>query len=367
MNDEVAVATPQESAAPDSGVQEHNSGIETGGNERPSLRDSIQSAFDKVDSGQERAEPQEAQAQGERLRNPDGTFAAKEATEGEPSQGEQPATEQLATQTGIQEPPARFSPDAKAAWAQAPEAVRGEINRAISELETGLNGYKEKIAAYEPIDRFMQMAQNSGTTLDKALEAYTNLESLLRQDPAKGLEAVLHNVGLTPQQYAQHVLGQQGEGGEGASQQSAVYERIISDMRNELNSLKQQTQTISQTFEQQQEQALQHMLGEFKQSHSRFDELWPSMEKLLVGEVASDLNEAYEMAERLNPGATPQPAAQAPAAQPEPKPDLSAQTRKGSLSVTGAPSSGSNPANRKPPSSAREALQRRFNDLGISA
>ena len=48
----------------------------------------------------------------------------------------------------------------------------------------------------------------------------------------------------------------------------------------------------------------------------------------------------------------------------QPKPDAD-QTRKGQLSITGAPASGSNPVTRKAPATARESLDRSFASLGL--
>ena len=79
--------------------------------------------------------------------------------------------------------------------------------------------------------------------------------------------------------------------------------------------------------------------------------------------MADNLQGAYVMAERLNPAASgTQNTAASTAATAKPN---TAQTRNGNLSITGGPGSGSNPAKRKAPSSARESVDSAFASLGL--
>ena len=78
------------------------------------------------------------------------------------------------------------------------------------------------------------------------------------------------------------------------------------------------------------------------------------IEKLLTTGFTKDLSEAYQLAERLNPAPVAAPVLAAPAAILQ---DPAAQTRQGSLSVTGAPGNGSDPAFRKPSPSIRDSIR----------
>lgn len=330
-----------------------------------SIDDSIDRAFAQVDGPAEKV----ADTQGKPAQNraPDGKWAAGDAPA--PVAAQTPAVEPAKAPSPLDEPPSRFSPDAKAAWATAPEAIRGEVKRAFTEMEGGLQQYQQQIA---PIKPFMEMATKSGTTLDAALTRYTNMEGLLRQDPIKGLQAVCDNIGISLRDAAAHIMGQP------ADQQASQSDATIRDLRQHIGRLEQQVTGVTTTFEQQQTQQLQGQIAEFATAHPRFDELRPTIAQLLENGMAHDLPSAYDMAERIKPSAVQQaipatqvlgstPAQNALALQPAvvKTPDLTAQTRKGSLSVTGAPSSGSNPANRKPSSSPDESIDRAFAAVGL--
>lgn len=303
-----------------------------------SPRDSIDRAFAALETG----EPIE---RSDRARNADGTFAAKLA-ETEPKPVEK-AVEPKPAVSAI-DAPKRFSDDAKAAWATAPEPVKSEITRAIKELEAGI---AEHQARWEPLKPFEELAKQHKTTIPAALENYIGIERLIAQDPLKGLNQVCENMGLSLRQIAEHVLGKTPD------QNAAAQEQVIADLRRELAGVKQQIGGVSSSIESQRQQAALAEITQFAADKPRFEELAGDITFLLESKRATSLDEAYKLAERLNPG--PAPAAPA-AAQPDP-----AQTRKGQLSLSGAPSSGSNPANRKPPSSPREALDRAFASVGF--
>lgn len=322
--------------------------------EKPNIRDSLDKAFAKVEADD--ADKPAGERAGERTRDAQGRFAAnadQQAAQA-PQQGQQPpaTTAQQQQRPGLETPPARFSADAKAAWAQAPEAVRGEINRAVAELEQGINSYRERYASVEP---FARMAQESGTTLDAALTSYVGIERTLRADPANGMELILSNIGMTPMDYAQMVMGQ--------AQQPNAQDNTIRELRAHIARLEQHVGGVAQTMEQQQQAAVDQTLADFARDKPRFGELRQLMGQLMSANMAPDLTEAYAMAERLRPApaqAMPPAVAAAPATTPAP------QTGKGKLSITGAPSSGSNPALRQPAKTRQEAIDRAFAQVGLA-
>ena len=86
---------------------------------------------------------------------------------------------------------------ARREWAAAPESVRGEVHRMHNEFSQAYNQMKGAHDAFQPIARFHQMAQEHGTTLDRALENYTSMERKLRSDVVGGLDVIVNNLGLT--------------------------------------------------------------------------------------------------------------------------------------------------------------------------
>lgn len=277
-------------------------------------------------------------------RGPDGKFVSKEPKpEGEevaaePEQAPKPKTE-------FSEPPARFSADAKAAWEKAPAQVQAEVHRAVREMEQGIETYKAQV---EPIKPYLDMAQQSGTTLQDALQRYVNTENMLRSNPIQGLAEIGRNLGMTPQQMGQMLLGQ----APGQPDQQTQY---IQRLEQKISQLEQGVNGINQTFEQRQQAEIEAQINAFKADKPRWGELENEIARLLETGYADDLADAYEKADRLNPAA-PQPAPAAPLAP--------AQTRKPPQSVTGSPNPGSNPANTRAPSkSPEEALKRAFGSL----
>lgn len=303
-------------------------------------------------------------------RGPDGRFKPKEGDD--PDQPKADAAPADATQEDAVDPvdqpatqyeaPTRFSPDAKAAWKDAPPAIQAEINRAVTELESGIEGYREKLTQFDGLDEYSKLAADSGTTIKDALTNYVNLERQLASDPLKGLETVAEYAGLSLREVAAHIMGQTPD--QSATQQDAT----MRELRQHIAGLEKQIGGVTETVKSQQQTSIEREVSAFADSkdNPRFNELSDTISQLITNGMATDLPKAYEMAERLNPA--PAPTATAPAAgvKPDaPKPDLTAQTRKGSLSIKGSPTSGSTPAAKKPSSSTEEALDNAFASVGL--
>lgn len=274
---------------------------------------------------------------------------AKPAAAAEPKTETKPAGNEGA-------PPARFSADAKAEWEKAPPAVRAEVARMEREYDAGFRKYRESAEAFEPVREYHEMAKRGGTDLQTALGKYVNLENLLRADvdagriPIRGLEAVCSNFGMSLRQVAEAVLGQTPD--QTASQADAT----IRELRRELAEIKQQVGGVTSRIETEEKSAKLAQIEEFAAKFPRFEELWEDIEFFLKTGKAKDLAEAGQLAERLNPAPAPAQAAEPSAAQPV---DLQAQTLKGQKSITGAPSSGSDPVNhQRASSSIRDAIRR---------
>lgn len=337
---------PGEVAAPDTVVAPETTP------EAPSAstQEAVERAFEKV-FGEDGVDvepevdtpPDEAQPRG-----PDGKFAAKDVPKDEPQdtpapEQEVPPAEQTQYAGAGSAAPTRFAEAARAEWDKTPEPVRAEVNRAFREMESGIAQYRQ---AYEPLKQYDEMARASGTTLDAALQNYVGLENQLRQDPMRGLEAVCQNLGTTLRDVAAKVMGQP------VPEKDAV----IGGLQSELAALKQQIGGVQQTFQQQREAQTVTTVESFAAANPRFDELSGEIATMLKTGYATGLQDAYDKAARLNPA----PAPAVPAA-PPPAP----QTRKSALSVNGAPTSGSNPANRQRSATTGDAISRAFEQVGL--
>lgn len=295
----------------------------------------------------------------------DRAFAAMEGDDGRDPQaaGKPPVAEKddLRAAATLGEPPARFSADAKAAWTTVPDAVKGEVHRAMREMESGLGQYQQ---FFEPLKPFYQLAEAHQTTVQDALARYISLDfALLSQEPEEKLSAIqelIEHAGLSPAEYAALIAGQKPE----ATQAQSAAE--IRQLKSELAEMRELLGGVKTGLQQSYHDKIDAMIVEFTKEHPRLNdsEFMKTVTRLISTQMADDLESAYDMAERLIPvsaAAARGNAASVAAIQPKP----SDQTRKGQLSVAGAPVSGSNPVKRKPALSARESVDRAFADVGL--
>lgn len=282
----------------------------------------------------------------ERARAEDGKFASQKPAEpqqAQPQAAPDPAKPRF-------EAPSRFSPDAKAAWETAPDAVKAEATRAIRELEEGHRKYKASHEAYQEVRQFDEIARKNGGNLKASLEKVVDIETAFSRNPIEGFQKVADHFGIDMRAVAAHVLGRSPQ--EVQSEQDTT----IRQLKSQVERLTQELGGVTKTFQEQRTTEVLSQVEAFAKDHPRFDELSDDIGFFLENKRASTLLEAYEMAERLNPAPSSasayQPVSQAPL-QPAPL------SPAGQKSITGAPASGSDPVTKKAPaSSTRQALER---------
>jgi len=278
-----------------------------------------------------------------------GRFVRAAETQGQPQgQPSQPGTQPQGQQTARQaeaarlpetapyrDPPPRMAEHAKGEWAGTPERVRGEFHRMAQEAEGMHRAYRADYDTMETIRPFHQMAQEHGTTLQRALNNYTSMERKLRSDPIGGLDVIVNNLGLktsdgqpiTLRDVAYHVLSQSPEQlkqvQQGNAQQAASHQ--IGALHQEVVGLKQ---ALNQMHTQQQFSYTRSEVDQFADAHPRFDELGAAIHREI--NLGFSLEEAYDRADKLYPSH---------AAQTRTQP---AQTRTADKSISGSPSGPSN-------------------------
>jgi len=256
----------------------------------------------------------------------------------------------------LNEPPSRFSADAKAEWQDAPQALRDEVNRLERELSAGLEKYKDDAARFEEFRQLSDTLNQRGQRFQDVLGHYVGIEQLLAQDPVAGFEQIAHNLGTDFQSIASHYLDRSPD------EVSAARDVEINALRSEVARLQERLGGVTTSMADQRTQQAISQINAFKADRPRFDELSDDIAFFLQTGKAVDLQNAYEMAERLNPAALP-------AADFEPvhnRSEPAVQTRlKTPLSVDGGPGSGSNPTNRKSPKTPEDAVDDAFAALGI--
>jgi len=230
--------------------------------------------------------------------------------------------------------PARFTETAKAKWASADPEIRGETLRMQKELTDGYQKYKQAAERDGTLADLHEEAKQAGKELHSVVREYRNMEKQLHENPAAGIETILNRVGLTPRQYAEHVLGQTPD--QVASQQDTT----IRELRQQNSTLEQRLNKLEGGFQQQQQNSTLTEINAFasKPEHARFEELAEDIAFFMQSGRAKDLPEAYQLAERLNPA--PAKAAE-PAASSAAQIDPPVHPDKGQKSINGAPSAGS--------------------------
>jgi hypothetical protein len=243
------------------------------------------------------------------------------------------APRQLPENTPFREPPQRMADHAKAAWADTPEPVRGEIHRMHHEFGNAYSQLKPVADAFAPIAHFHHMAQQHGTTLERALTNYTSMETKLRQDVIGGLDVIVNNLNLKSpdgqrlglRDIAYHVLSQSPEALQqvqmGNTQTAAQHQ--IGALHQKISGLEH---ALHQMHTQQQFVYTRSQVDQFADSHPRFDELGVLIKNEL--DLGFDLETAYRRAELLMPATQ---AAQTRGDTP------SAQTRPADRSISGSP------------------------------
>lgn len=331
----------------------------------PSVRDAIKAASQKVsekakeDDGSKKPDPVQSQPkQVEKPADkspPDPKQPAK--AQEQLSKSAEPAKVEPKPQGSHHEAPARFKSDqaASAEWANAPESVKAAVHRTIREMESGIEKHRVAAEEYEKVRDFDELAKRNNTTMRDAMTRYTNFERTLLQDPMRGLNMVCDYIGVSLRDVAAAIMGQKPD--QAQSQNDAT----IRELRQEIASLKQNLGGVTTSIQQQHVDRIGAEVQKFWNDHPRAEELAGDIEFFIKSGRTKDLAEAYSLAERLNPA----PAAPAQAApQTRTAPDPQAQTLKGSKSVTGAPSPGSDPVQKRASSSIKDALRRAVAQAG---
>lgn len=304
-----------------------------------------------------------------RERGPDGKFA-KEAEKPEveaPVDAAAPvekpveavAVEPVAATPGTDaRPPPGWSPASKVAFDALPPSVKADIAKREVEVNAGL----AKLADYRPIDRYNEMAKQSGTTLEKALDAYVGMEKMLRTDVFAGFEAIMRNAGVNPAAMAQAYMARQHGDGQQAPEghqvpiqrqpapldQDALIRRAVETMRAE----QQQADIASQV-----QKFAANPANRF------FENVKPLMSAIINSGQTDDLQTAYDMACRAHPEVSPLINQQAaPVVNTQKLAQAATQARQASKSVTGSPVAGGRPV-KEPAFSIHDELSKNWDAL----
>lgn len=299
-------------------------------------------------------------AQGRFVKAADAPPAEPASTEPAPAEPAKPAAETTAApKDDWSEPPQRFHALAKEAWAQAPKEIRAEVYRVQTELENGLRQYQERWA---PLQRWAEMTQQAGTSIDQALANYVNLEQAIRRDPVAGTRMALRSLGVDFDRMIDTIAGRE------PTQELQAAQMRVAQLENYVNQVDAALRAQQSTSAQQATSQIEQEIGALVAANQlpRLAELGPKMTVLIDSNLAGSIEEAYRMADQLYPAAPP--AAPAPAAQTGivPDPTTAAQTRDpAKLSISGATESGNDAGQPAPSADLEKIVRARLAQIGV--
>lgn len=313
-----------------------------------STRDALKNAAAKVEKSEKEAKPEPVKAdKAEPATNRDETGKFASTKPAVPD-----AKAQTTPSAPHHEPPARFTDDAKAIWKDTPEPVRREAERAIRELTQGHEKYKASAEAFESLKPYHEVAERNGTNLKGVLDRVVQIESMMKQNPIAALQHICESSNVDFRGLIAHLSGQP------VDQQQSQSDQTIRELRGQVSRLEQGLTSFKTDIE---SREASQVINTFKADKPRFDELKADMGFFMNAGRAQTLQEAYELAERLNPASAP---AAVPAASSAPTVDPQAQTLRASRSISGSPTPGSNPDARAPSTSIKESLRRAMAQAG---
>jgi hypothetical protein len=213
------------------------------------------------------------------------------------------------------------------------DAVKRDIAKRNDEVGKGF----EKLAEYKPIERFAEMAKQSGTTLDRALENYVGIEQDLRRDFVGGIARICQNQGISPLALANQILARNGvapsevqPGDQPQARQPAPVDpnAIAQSVREQIRAEQIQEEVT---------RSIKQFGGDPKNQF--FENVRLDMTRLLQAGSAESLEDAYDKACWANPEIRNLLIKQqaVAASDPSAKAAAATQARAASKSITGSP------------------------------
>lgn len=297
-----------------------------------------------------------------------------------------PEAKPAAIETKHPDAPKWMTKQSASEWQKLPEVVREEIVKRSEAFDQGITKYKESADRWSELTEYEQLSRDYyGQPLKDTLNRYVELDRGLGNPETQlaTLEKLVSQMKYTAEdgnQYnwdmptlAQYVLDQAQQGVNSFANPQADLQRELADVKKQLAEFKNGfSERETQRQQQERERStnmLQEQIAEFANKNDRFNELYEQIEVELHNprfEAGKDpihrLSKAYEKVAKLNP-----PPSLSPPAPDLPAQDPAVQSRRGSASITGAPS-GSTPAGKRVvASSPREAARMALSKFGMSS
>lgn len=289
--------------------------------------------------------------------------AAPQEDGGKSSEGRKP---EPAARTKYDSPPDKVAPEARAKWANVPSELKAEFHRIVEAQNTETQQYKEDRQFRESLREYDELAKKAGTTVDKAMKRYVDIDRRLTNPDAntraRTMLELMHSSNVDPVQFAKAILQAPDQY---KAQPQARQDPMVAQMA-------QQVQQLTQRLEQQDQQTraapLVQTVEQFSADKPDYDDLQDDIADVLKSGMIQKrfpglspdqlLTEAYRRAggQYLTSQPDTQAVVQDPPAQameaPRPvNPDA------GRKSISGAPTGGKTPLDPSKDKSLTEILR----------
>ena len=251
-------------------------------------REMLSAQFDEAEAAA--PEPERAQpAQAEKPRDEVGKFAKATAAA--------PTEEKTEEDPVWRRPPASWKKDYHETWNLADDKLKQYAWQRESEMKAGVEPLISKAQfadqMQEVLNPYMNTIQGLGIDAPKAVKALMEADHALRYSNPQEKRQYFARLA---QSYGVNL----NDMGNDLPQQVHVDPTIYA-LQNELNNVRGEVMGWKQQQEQQQNQALLGEINNFSQKAEHFEEARPAMIQLLQSGMATDLDDAYDKAIRLNP------------------------------------------------------------------
>lgn len=230
-----------------------------------------------------------------RARDETGKFVAKEKIAAPDAQQVTAPAPTPAPQEPWMKAPNSWKKENWEGWTKIDPAYQRYIHQREQEMQAGVEPLKTKAQLADQLTQaaqpYMTTIQGLGLDLPKAVSGLMKVDHDLRTLPYEQKLQVLQNVARS---YGIDLTGQ-------AQAAVPMYDQGYQNIQNELLTVKARQEEFVKQQEAERDRAALDEIQRFKQTAEHFDELSPLMTKLLQGNVATGIQDAYDQALRLTP------------------------------------------------------------------
>jgi hypothetical protein len=199
-------------------------------------------------------------------------------------------------------PPASWKKDFHEVWQKADPKMQEYAWQREEQMRAGVEPLLSKAqfadAMQEAISPYMTTIQGLGLSPDKAVGALMEADHRLRtSDPQTKLQYFMQ----LAQSYGINLNAAQAQPGQMPQMPQQSVDPLVWQLQNELNQVRGEVMGWKQQQEMVENQSLLNEINQFSLKAEHFEDVRPTMIQLLQSGVAQTLDDAYEMAVRLDP------------------------------------------------------------------